>query len=120
KPTYYLKTAELGIKLLEVIGGIKVEEKIFQTDNGIEQYWTRERRPKDNAEVERFIKTREVKFLNLGNYTDDVEFFNKNMVEYLIEYNFKRPHQALGYDIPINFLLKKFEGKVLPMFPNCA
>jgi len=44
----------------------------------------------------------------------------KIMVEYLTEYNFKRPHQALGYEVPINFLIKKFEGKVLPMYPNCA
>ncbi|MCM8773095.1 MAG: integrase core domain-containing protein, partial [Candidatus Omnitrophica bacterium] len=83
-------------------------------------YWTRVRTPKDNAEVERFIRTIEEEFLELGNYTDDVELFNKNLLEYLIEYNFNRPHQALGYDIPMNFLIKKFENKVSTMSPNCA
>ncbi|MCM8773061.1 MAG: integrase core domain-containing protein, partial [Candidatus Omnitrophica bacterium] len=83
-------------------------------------YWTRVRTPKDNAEVERFIRTIEEEFLELGNYTDDVELFNKNLVEYLIEYNFTRPHQSLGYDTPINFLMKKFEGKLLPMYSNYA
>lgn len=122
-------------KLLKIFGGIKVKEIIIQTDNGSEfgkyfereckrksllHYWTRVRTPKDNAEVERFIRTIEEEFLELGNYTDDVELFNKNLVEYLIEYNFTRPHQSLGYDTPINFLMKKFEGKLLPMYSNYA
>jgi hypothetical protein len=34
----------------------------------------------------------------------------------LIEYNFRRPHQASGYLPPINFTFKYH--KVLPMYPS--
>jgi hypothetical protein len=38
--------------------------------------------------------------------------FNKKLTEWLIEYNFHRPHEALGYETPIEF------NKVLPMYPS--
>lgn len=41
---------------------------------------------------------------------------NRNLTEWLVEYNFRRPHQALGYLPPINFSFKYH--KVLPMYPS--
>ena len=32
--------------------------------------------------------------------TDDTERFNQNLTNWLIEYNFTRPHQSLDYDTP--------------------
>jgi len=46
----------------------------------------------------------------------DPVVFNHNLTEWLIEYNFRRPHQALGYLPPINFTFKYH--KVLPMYPS--
>jgi len=48
--------------------------------------------------------------------TDDTAVFNRNLSEWLIEYNFRRPHQALGYLPPINFTFKYRE--MLPMYPS--
>jgi len=80
----------------------------------IEQYYSRPRTPKDNAVSERFNQTLETEFLNLGHFTPDVDEFNKGLTEWLIEYNFKRPHQSLGYKTPIEF------SKVLPMYSSCT
>jgi transposase InsO family protein len=107
----------------------KVEN--IQTDNGSEfalhfreaaarlnipQYFSRVKTPTDNAFDERFNRTLKEEFVAMGNMTSDCEQLNKNLTEWLVEYNFRRPHQALGYETPINFHYK--HHKVLPMYPS--
>ena len=81
---------------------------------GIEQYYSRVRTPKDNPDCERFNQTLETEFIDLGNFTTDVDEFNKNLTEWLIEYNFGRPHQSLDYKTPMEF------SEVLPMYSSCT
>ena len=103
----------------------------IQTDNGsefhrhfetacqtlaLEHYWSRVKTPKDNAVNERFNRTLQDEFIRAGNMTDDLVVFNQRLTEWLIEYNFRRPHQALGYLPPINFLYKYH--RLLPMYPS--
>ena len=83
---------------------------------GLEHYWSRVKTPKDNAVNERFNRTLQDEFLSLGNMTADTVEFNKRLTEWLIEYNFRRPHQALRYMPPMNFIWKYH--KVLPMYPS--
>ena len=103
----------------------------IQTDNGseflkhfdktcselnINHYFSRNHTPKDNAVAERFNKTLQEEFIAQGNFDTDINKFNHSLTEWLIEYNFKRPHQALEYISPINFQVKYL--KVLPMYPS--
>lgn len=83
---------------------------------GIEQYHSRIKTPKDNATNERFNRTLQEEFIQLGNLTDDCTEFNRRLTEWLIEYNFRRPHQTLGYMSPINFIYK--HERLLPMYPS--
>jgi transposase InsO family protein len=83
---------------------------------GLEHYWSRVRTPKDNAVNERFNRTVQDEFLSLGNMTADTVQFNQRITEWLIEYNFRRPHQTLNYMPPMNFIFKYH--KVLPMYPS--
>lgn len=62
--------------------------------------------PKDNATNERFNRTLEEEFIQMGNRVLDLNEFNRRMTEWLVEYNFRRPHQSLGYLSPINFIQK--------------
>ena len=102
-----------------------------QTDNGSEfakdfrdamerfnlpHYFSRPKTPTDNPFDERFNRTLKDEFIALGNYTSDCAIFNQKLTEWLVEYNFKRPHQALGYSTPINFHYK--HHRVLPMYPS--
>ena len=102
----------------------------LQTDNGsefaglfekaaqilkIERYFSRVRTPKDNSEIERFNQTLEYEWLNDGNFNPNCKEFNKALTEWLTTYNFKRPHQTLGYLTPIEYIVKN--TKVLPMYP---
>ena len=103
----------------------------IQTDNGsefekhfkeacqklnIQQYYSRVRTPKDNAICERFNRTLNEEFIQLGNMTTDIDLFNKRLTEWLIEYNFERPHQSLNYLTPIEFSQQC--TKVLPMWSS--
>ena len=114
-------------RLLYLVNG-NIEN--IQTDNGSEfekhfnqaclemklsRYYNRSRTPKDNPVNERFNRTLQDEFISLGNFTINVVQFNQNLTEWLIEYNFKRPHQSLNYETPIKFnnLIK-----VLPMYPS--
>lgn len=103
----------------------------IQTDNGSEfkgyfnqgcaklklsHYHSRVKTPKDNPDNERFNRTLQEEFINMGNMTDDTELFNQKLTEWLIHYNFQRPHQTLDYMPPINFTFKYHN--VLPMYPS--
>ncbi len=52
----------------------------------------------------------------MGNYIDDVDVFNPLLTDWLIEYNFNRPHKSLGYLSPVKFLTQILDKKVLPMY----
>ena len=99
----------------------------IQTDNGSEfekyfrkscqelnlkRYYSRPRTPKDNPVNERFNRTLQEEFVNLGNFDPDVIEFNKNLTEWLVEYNLYRPHDSLNNETPIK------TTKVLPMYPS--
>lgn len=79
----------------------------------INQYWSRNHTPEDNPVCERFNQTLEKEFLDFGNLSSDPNIFNRKLTEWLIEYNFVRPHQTLLYDTPWEFYAKI--NKVLPM-----
>ncbi|MBU2025194.1 MAG: integrase core domain-containing protein [Patescibacteria group bacterium] len=99
----------------------------IQTDNGsefekyfrialnnqeLQRYYSRPGTPKDNAVNERFNRTIQEEFVSLGNMTINTLQFNQNLTQWLIEYNFNRPHESLNYETPIKF------NKVLPMCPS--
>lgn len=89
-----------------------------QTDNGSEfmkhfdracfklnipHYFSRVRTPQDNAVCERFNRTLQEEFIALGNLTSNTDMFNQKLTEWLVEYNFNRPHYSLNYLTPIEF-----------------
>ena len=103
----------------------------IQTDNGSEfakyferaveqlgfgRYYSRVKTPKDNPFDERFNRTLQDEFIALGHLTSDCGIFNKELTEWLVEYNFHRPHQTLQYLTPIQFTNQYL--KVLPMYPS--
>lgn len=103
----------------------------IQTDNGSEfqlcfneavsqlnlsRYFSRPRTPQDNSVDERFNRTLKEEFIQLGGFTPECDTFNQRLTEWLIEYNFRRPHQSLGYVPPVNFHYKYH--RVLPMYPS--
>ena len=75
-------------------------------DQAVESHWhTYPRTPKMNAHCERFNRTLQDELVDYNLYdlvnTDE---FNKKMVDYLLWYNLKRPHYALGQISPVDYI----------------
>ncbi len=105
--------------------------KNLQTDNGSEfeglfadaiqklnltRYYSRVRTPTDNSAIERFNRTIQEEFTDLGHLTDNVPGFNKDLTDWLIEYSYHRPHQSLDYATPLAFIENTYQ--VLPMYSS--
>jgi transposase InsO family protein len=86
---------------------------------GIQRYFSRVKTPRDNPEIERFNETLEYEWLYNFNLSLDPEELNHRLTEWLIEYNFNRPHQSLAYLTPVEYIEKalvKTRSPVLPMW----
>ena len=94
----------------------------IQTDNGLEfekyfrEYLEEEkivhfhnypRCPKMNAYIERFNRTIQEQYVNwnLMSLRDDIPTFNKNLMEWLLWYDTKRPHESLGLVSPLKYIV---------------
>jgi transposase InsO family protein len=115
-------------RLHRLVGGQLMH---IQTDNGsefhlhfeeaiqelhLQHWWSRARTPKDNAVCERFNRTLQEEFIGEGNACSDPMTFNRRLTEWLIEYDFHRPHAALGYRRPIE--IASLPSKALPINPS--
>ncbi|MBI3443692.1 transposase [Candidatus Woesebacteria bacterium] len=84
---------------------------------GISQVYSRARTPKDNPSLERFNWTVQDEWLSLSEVgLDDINEANLDLTNWLIEYNFKRPHETLDYKTPIQYA-QIYKSEVLPMSP---
>ncbi len=86
---------------------------------GIQRYSSRVKTPKDNPEIERFNGTLEYEWLYDSNLSLDPEELNPWLTEWLIEYNFNRPHQSLAYLTSIQYIereLAQIRSPVLLMW----
>lgn len=84
---------------------------------GISQVYSMVRTPKDNPALERFNWTLQDEWLSLSEVgLDEIPEANLDLTNWLIEYNFERPHQTLDYQTPIEYA-QIYKPEVLPMSP---
>ena len=79
---------------------------------GIKHYFSYPHCPKQHGAIERFNRTLQEEFLSHGNFWVEIPMLNQKLITWLIEYNFHRPHSALGYENPLAFYDKNFSIKV--------
>jgi len=88
--------------------------------------FSRVKTPKDNAVDERFNRTIQEEFMEVDEYFEpyltqsNLIQANKLLTEWLVFYNFKRPHQTLDYRSPFEYYHYKFfeKQKLSPMYPT--
>ena len=84
--------------------------------------YTRVHTPKDNSIDERFNRTIQEEFMEVDEYFEPSLIHNSlltantRLTEWLIFYNFHRPHQSLKYMSPMEYYLYKFQ--LSPIYPS--
>jgi len=99
----------------------------FQTDNGsefaleferataklgIHRYCSSVKTPKNNLDIERFNETLEYAWLYNFTLSLGPQELNPRLTEWLIEYNFNRPHQSLAYLTPVEYIEHEFAKNI--------
>jgi transposase InsO family protein len=96
--------------------------KHIQTDNGhefdkhfvnairaspITHFNTYPRHPQSNAHIERFNRTLRSQFLeHYEDVIDDVQSLNQALIDYLVWYNTRKPHQGIGKIAPLEYYVQ--------------
>ena len=108
------------MKKLEDVAPFKITH--VQTDNGLEfekyfrdylnlrnilHFHNYPKCPKMNAFIERFNRTIQDQFVNwhLLHLRDDINHFNRDLIDWLLWYNTKRPHESLGMVSPLKYIV---------------
>ena len=85
-------------------------------DLNLNQIYSRPHTPKDNPALERFNWTIQDEWLSLSETgLDNVENANRDLTNWLIEYNNVRPHETLDYLTPLEYAQLNY-FKVSPMW----
>lgn len=80
------------------------------------QWYSRPRTPKDNPVLERFNRTIQEEFVDIIDIgLEDTKEFNTLLLDWLIEYNSVRPHEALDYLTPLEYICLQHYEQLLPM-----
>jgi len=103
---YIMKNHKTKISTVHTDNGTEFHKNFILATKKLklDHYWSRPHTPKDNASNERFNRTIRETFVNWGNYNSNPDIFNKNLTEWLIEYNAIRPHESLGMKTPLQAL----------------
>lgn len=73
---------------------------------GLTHFHTYPRSPKENSQIERFNRTLDEAFLKQrrGLLRDDVPELNRELMDWLVWYNTRRPHWSLGLVSPLRYI----------------
>ena len=113
-------TARDFMQKLEEVAPFKITR--VQTDNGLEfekyfrdylnqryilHFHNYPRCPRMNAYIERFNRTIQEQFINWHSYdlSENISKFNQDLIDWLLWYNTKRPHESLGMVSPLRYIV---------------
>jgi len=99
-----------GVKTVQTDNGSEYMGKFhaYLEEEGITHNFIYPRCPKINGYVERANRSLREEFLDhwIDIATENLNDFNKKLMEHLVWYNTKRPHYSLGNISPISYVLK--------------
>lgn len=124
---YASKSSRSGKRFMdECMTRFQFKIKAVQTDNGAEfhkefheylvklnipHYYTYPRQPKQNSYVERSHRSDEIEFYSNGNKGCDIKVMRERLLEWEDTWNRVRPHEALDFLTPSQYLEKYFKDE---------
>jgi putative transposase len=108
-----LERMPFPIKVIQVDGGSEFQD-CFEAEcqrRGIKLFVLPPRSPKLNGHVERAQRTHTEEFYEVTNTSFEIAELNQALLEWERVYNTVRPHQALGYLTPKEFLTLRQQNK---------
>jgi len=108
-----LTRAPFPIRAIQVDGGseFKAEFEAACQEKGVRLFVLPPRSPKLNGRVERGQRTHKEEFYQLVDPPDNLQQLKAQLLKQEQRYNTYRPHQALGYLTPQQWLLMHAEGR---------
>ena len=107
----FLEVAPFAIKRIQTDNGSEFAKDFAQScqQNGLIQFFNYPKHPQSNGLVERFNRTIQEQFVyNHIDCIDELDVFNRKLVEYLIWYNTEKPHRGIGNLPPLRYYLERF------------
>ena len=85
----------------------------FCDDEGIIHFHSYPRSPKMNAEIERFNRTLSEAFISRNRHllAYDLLEFNRELIDWLLWYNTRRPHWSIGLISPLRYICNKLTAE---------
>ena len=116
----FKKVAPFPIKRKQTDNGSEFHKYFdeYLAQEGIIHFWNYPRHPQSNSVVERFNRTLQEEFVweNQHLLVDDIQEFNRRLMDYLIFYNTQRSPASLSYLSPLKYLFgKKFFQNVMEL-----
>jgi transposase InsO family protein len=103
------------IKRIQTDNGLEFEKyfRNYLKNKSITHFHNYPRCPKMNAFIERFNRTIQEDFINqrLMPLKHDMHRFNTELMDWLLWYNTKRPHESLGMVTPLRYIVMTLPAK---------
>jgi putative transposase len=107
----FARVAPFSTTRIQTDNGGEFEKHFDKTcqDGGLIHYFNYPKHPQSNSHLERFNRTIQEQFVYWHiDYLDQLDEFNRKMMEYLIWYNTEKPHRGIGNISPLGYYIGKF------------
>lgn len=104
---FFLKWFPFKVKYIQTDNGLEYQSKFEDTcrRHNITHYFIHKNSPNENAVIERSFRTDQDEFFYwLENQPEHIGQLNEWLQQFINEYNTWRPHQALDYKTPLEFV----------------
>ena len=107
----FLKVAPFTVSHIQTDNGSEFAKHFDENcrRNALPHFFNYPKHPQSNGHLERFNRTIQEQCVSLYmNYLDELDAFNRKLMEYLIWYNTERPHRGIGKIPPMRYYLDNF------------
>jgi putative transposase len=107
----FIQVAPFNTARIQTDNGGEFEKHFHKAchEHGLVHFFNYPRHPQSNSCLERFNRTIQEQFVYWHiDYIDEIDTFNRKMMEYLIWYNTEKPHRGINNLSPLRYYITNF------------